>query len=131
MTDRQTDRRQTDERQQIANVNVSSRSLKIDAPAACAVPFRPYCRGVVMRTRNVSQYMLILALCLVYAYSRHGATRNSSGNEIANVNFFTSKYNPLLNIQHDAGRGVASGRGLVVLLRRFSHAPICCNEVRF
>ena len=25
----------------------------------------------------------------------------------------------------------ASGRGLAVLVRRFSHAPICCNEVRF
>ena len=37
----------------------------IDAPAACAVPFRPYCGGVVMRTRNVSEYMLVLALCLV------------------------------------------------------------------
>ena len=42
---------------------------KIDAPAACAVPFRPYCgghtAGVVTRTRNVSEYMLVLALCLV------------------------------------------------------------------
>jgi len=38
---------------------------KIDAPAACAVPFRPYCVGVVTRTRNVSEYMLVLALCLV------------------------------------------------------------------
>jgi len=55
------------------------------------------------------------------------------------VNFFTttsyntSKYNPLLNIQHDAGRGAACGCGLVdvVLVRRFSHTPICCNEVRF
>jgi len=37
----------------------------IDAPAACAVPFRPYCGGVVARTRNVSEYMLVLALCLV------------------------------------------------------------------
>jgi len=36
----------------------------IDAPAACTVPFRPYCGGVVMRTRNVSEYMLVLALCL-------------------------------------------------------------------
>jgi len=36
---------------------------KMDAPAA--VPFRPYCRGVVTRTRNVSEYMLVLALCLV------------------------------------------------------------------
>jgi len=43
---------------------------------------------------------------------------------------YTSKYNPLLNIQHDADRGAASGRGLVVSLRRFSHAPICFNEVR-
>ena len=38
---------------------------KIDAPAACAVPFRPYCGGVVTRRRNVSEYMLVLALCLV------------------------------------------------------------------
>jgi len=38
---------------------------KIDTPAACAVPFRPYCGGVVTRTRNVSEYMLVLAQCLV------------------------------------------------------------------
>jgi len=38
---------------------------KIDSPAACAVPFRPYCGGVVTRTRNVSEYMLVLAVCLV------------------------------------------------------------------
>jgi len=38
---------------------------KIDAPAACAVPFRPYCGGVVTRTRNVSECMVVLALCLV------------------------------------------------------------------
>jgi len=31
---------------------------KIDAPAACAVPFRPYCGGVETRTRNVSEYIL-------------------------------------------------------------------------
>jgi len=30
-----------------------------------AVPFRPYCAGVAMRTRNVGEYMLVLALCLV------------------------------------------------------------------
>jgi len=41
--------------------------------------------------------------------------KNSSGDEIANVNFFmttsynTSKYNPLLNIQHDAGRALRVG----------------------
>jgi len=38
---------------------------KIDAPAACAVPFRPHRGGVVTRTRNVNEYMLVLALCLV------------------------------------------------------------------
>jgi len=42
---------------------------KKDAPAACAVPFRPYCGGVVTRTRNVSEYMLVLALCLVFVPS--------------------------------------------------------------
>jgi len=40
-------------------------SDKIDAPAARAVPFHPYCGGIVTRTRNVSEYMLVLALCLV------------------------------------------------------------------
>jgi len=38
---------------------------KIDAPAACSVPFRPYCGGVITRTRNVSEYVLVLALCVV------------------------------------------------------------------
>ena len=31
---------------------------KIDAPPACAVPFRPQCGGVVTQTRNVSEYSL-------------------------------------------------------------------------
>jgi len=39
---------------------------KIDATAAYAAPFRPYYGGVVTRTRNVSEYMLVLALCLVF-----------------------------------------------------------------
>jgi len=30
-----------------------------------AVPFRPYCGGVVTRTRNVSEHMLVLTICLV------------------------------------------------------------------
>jgi len=41
---------------------------KIDAPAACThctVPFRLYCGGVVTRTQNVSEYMLVLVVCLV------------------------------------------------------------------
>jgi len=36
---------------------------KIDVPASCAVRFDPYC-GIVV-TRNVSECMLVLALCLV------------------------------------------------------------------
>jgi len=40
-------------------------SDKIDVTAACAVLFRPYCGGVITRTRNASEYMLVLALCLV------------------------------------------------------------------
>jgi len=36
----------------------------MDAPAACAVPFRSYSGGVT-RTRSVSEHMLVLALCLV------------------------------------------------------------------
>ena len=53
-------------------------SDKIDAPAACATlsatrPFRSTSSilrggGVVTRTRNVSEYMLVLALCLVSNY---------------------------------------------------------------
>ena len=38
---------------------------KIDAPAAYGGPFRPYCGGVVTRTQNVSEYMPVLAVCLV------------------------------------------------------------------
>ena len=30
-----------------------------------AVPFRPYCGGVVTQTRNLGEYMLVLALCIV------------------------------------------------------------------
>jgi len=46
-------------------------ALRTHAPAikspACneAVPFRLYCGDVVTRTRNVSEYMLVLAVCLV------------------------------------------------------------------
>ena len=38
---------------------------KMDVPAACAVPFCLYSGGVVTRMRNVSEYMLVLTLCLV------------------------------------------------------------------
>ena len=30
-----------------------------------AVPFRPYCAGVITQSRNVSEYILVLAVCLV------------------------------------------------------------------
>ena len=43
---------------------------KIDAPAPCTVPFRPYCGAVVTRTLNVSEYTLVLALCLVVVDGR-------------------------------------------------------------
>jgi len=36
-----------------------------------AVPFRPYCVGVATRTRNVSEYMLVLAVCLVIIVVSH------------------------------------------------------------
>jgi len=51
---------------------------KIDAPAACVIPFRTYCRGVVMRTQNVSEYMLVLALCLVVIVSSSISSVQSS-----------------------------------------------------
>jgi len=60
--------------------------------------------------------------------------KNSSGDEIANVNFFTttshntSKYNPLLNIQHNTGREWVWPHGISAPLQP---RPICCNEVRF
>ena len=88
-----------------------------------------------------------LALCAMLPVIMAKGHKNSSGVEIANVNFFyddslqsltrTSKYSPLLNIQHDAGyrqwrREWAWPRVITVRrIRRFSHAPICCNEVRF
>jgi len=37
----------------------------IDVICNEAVPFRPYCAGAATRTRNVSEYMLVLAPCLV------------------------------------------------------------------
>jgi len=63
---------------------------KIDAPAACAVPFHPYSGGVVMRKRNVSKYMLVLALCLILdlllynkLYNKSTTSRHLAGPTIA------------------------------------------------
>ena len=44
----------------------SMRLLLYDVICNEAVLFRPYCARVATRTRNVSEYMLVLALCLVY-----------------------------------------------------------------
>jgi len=41
-------------------------SDKMNAPAVCTVPFRFHCGGIVTRMQNVSEYMLVLTLCLVY-----------------------------------------------------------------
>ena len=43
-----------------------------------AAPFRPYCWGVVTRTRNVSEYMLVLALCPVIFLSCRWWNKNKS-----------------------------------------------------
>jgi len=43
----------------------STRLLRVVVVCNEAVPLRPYCAGVATRTRNVSEYMLVLALCLV------------------------------------------------------------------
>jgi len=51
----------------------------IDAPASCAVPFLPYCGGVlVTRTRNVSEYMHVLTLCQCAAEDITAARCNGS-----------------------------------------------------
>jgi len=47
----------------------------MDAPAACAIPFCPYCGGVVTRARNVSEYTLVVDLCLVTIVSKCRAKR--------------------------------------------------------
>ena len=67
---------------------------------------------------------MVKIFCIGSWSNKTFVNKNSPGDEIANVNFFTttsyntSNYNPLLNIQHDAGRGAASGCGLVVLVRK-------------
>ena len=42
-----------------------TRLLRVRRYLQRGVPFRPYCAGVATRTRNVSEYMLVVALCLV------------------------------------------------------------------
>ena len=69
---------------------------------------------VLLRDFTINGIPRIRFYCISY--------KNSSGDEIANVNFFTttsyntSKCNPSLNIQHDADRDAASGCGLVALV---------------
>jgi len=42
---------------------------KIYAPGTCAVPFCPYCGGVVTRARNVSEYSLYSLYTIVQYFS--------------------------------------------------------------
>jgi len=51
--------------------------------AACAVPFRPYCGGVVTRTRNVSEYMLVLAHVPSCVYCSLFLQLNRDGHRVA------------------------------------------------
>jgi len=65
----------------------------MDAPAACAVPFCLYCGGVVTRARNVSDFMLVLALCLVISVGLWKVisklvNNNSGVNTTFNLNAF-------------------------------------------
>ena len=67
-------------------------SDKIDAPAACATlsatrPFH-FVHTVVTRTRNVSECMLVLALCLVFIVRRNTIRTVISQHKNNNVNLF-------------------------------------------
>jgi len=53
---RQTDRRQTDGRQQIANVNVSSRSLKIEGQSVCQLCVPTARRDSILELAHNSVY---------------------------------------------------------------------------
>jgi len=94
-------------------------SDKIDVPAACAVPFRPYCGGVVTRTRNVSEYMLVLAVCLVVIISRikrrcfvslttvpykekpqYNSRRRTAASRLVNQSFLSRTGNNLLGMRN-------------------------------
>ena len=55
---------------------------KNDAPPACTVPFRPYCGDVITRTRNVSEYMLVLALCLVVLVVVDGSVESGDDRDL-------------------------------------------------
>ena len=52
-----------------------------------AVQFRPYCGGVVTRTRNVSEDMLVPALCLVLTvYTEFRIVNKTGGILYCNAN---------------------------------------------
>jgi len=74
---------------------------KIDAPAACAVPFRLHCGGVVTRTQNVSEYMLVLALCLVVSVGTDAAAvafRFLSLNNLRSGSAFCKQKSPVCRV---------------------------------
>jgi len=61
---------------------------KTNTPAARDVPFHPYCGGVVMRMQNVSEYMLVLALCLVCIMFTPSFTSHSTQKLVISETFF-------------------------------------------
>jgi len=81
----------------------------VDAPAACAVPLRLYCGGVVTRTRYVSEYMLVLALRLVYnSIRRNCIARRQRAVSPA----FSRPYRRLQASHHAGGQAVRRSRFL-------------------
>ena len=50
-----------------------------------AVPLRPHYAGVATRTRNVSEYMLVLALCLVIIIYDRGCVYTDENERVLDV----------------------------------------------
>ena len=96
-----------------------------------AVPFRPYCAGVATRTRNVSEYILVLALCLVIdSFQCSGNYGVISNNEVGTlVTFGTAS-----RADCTAAR---SARSLSVIIKPVSNSylprtrNVSINELRF
>jgi len=95
----------------------------IDVPAACAVPFRPYCGGVVTRTRYVSEYMLVLALRLVYNSIR----RNCIARRQRAVSPAFSRPYRRLQASHHAGAKPFDDRGFY----KSGVGPAACRPITY
>jgi len=96
------------------------------------------------RVWNIAMNVSVcLSVCLSARISQQELIRRWDSERELLVRWYltrTSKYSPLLNIQHDAGcrqtrqwrRELAWPRGITVTtVPRFSRAPTYCNEVRF